>query len=201
MMNSEPDLSVIEQARQGDAHAWELLVRKHSRRIYSLCHRYAGKSDQAEDLTQEAFLRIFRHLHQFRPETGSFVNWISRITRNLLIDHYRKNRVAQESCFSAESPLAEGHASLEAFPSGLPSPESELVQGEQRQALERALSCLSPQLREAVVLRYLRELSYREMAARMKVSDGTVKSRINRGKAELARQLQLAVFAARESYA
>jgi RNA polymerase sigma-70 factor (ECF subfamily) len=90
---------------------------------------------------------------------------------------------------------------LEAFPSGLPSPESELVQGEQRQALERALSCLSPQLREAVVLRYLRELSYREMAARMKVSDGTVKSRINRGKAELARQLQLAVFAARESYA
>jgi RNA polymerase sigma-70 factor (ECF subfamily) len=197
----ESELSMIELARQGDAQAWEWLVWKHSRRIYSLCHRYAGKSDQAEDLTQEAFLRIFRNLHQFRPETGSFVNWISRITRNLLIDHYRKNRLFQESCISGDFPHDEGHGTLEAFPSNLPSPESELVKGEQWRALVRALATLSPQLREAVVLRYLRELSYREMAVRMRVSDGTVKSRINRGKVELARQLQLTFLSTRESYA
>jgi RNA polymerase sigma-70 factor (ECF subfamily) len=186
----EPDLVLVEQAKRGDPVAWEGLVRRHSRRIFSLCHRYAGKGDWAEDLTQESFLRIFRHLNQFRPESGSFSNWIIRITQNLLIDHYRKNRVAEQSLVTISDSEEGNDEKLENLPSVQPSPHSEVEAGEKKAALRRALQHLSPPLRQAVILRYLRELSYREMADLLRVSDGTVKSRISRGRNELARQLE-----------
>jgi RNA polymerase sigma-70 factor (ECF subfamily) len=186
----EPDLVLVEKARRGDSLAWEALVRRHSRRLYSLCHRYAGKGDWAEDLTQEAFLRIFRHLDQFRAESGSFANWIIRITRNLLIDHYRKNRQAEQSLVAVADSEEGTDDRLENLPSVLPSPHSEVESGEEKAALRNAMKQLSPPLRQAVILRYLMELSYREMAALLRVSDGTVKSRISRGRTELARKME-----------
>jgi RNA polymerase sigma-70 factor (ECF subfamily) len=186
----EPDLVLVEKAKKGDPVAWEVLVRRHSRRLYSLCHRYAGKGDWAEDLTQEAFLRIFRHLDQFRAESGSFTNWIIRITQNLLIDHYRKNRYAEQSLVAIGDSEEGNDERLENLPSVQPSPHSEVESGETKMALRNALQQLSPPLRQAVTLRYLRELSYREMAVLLRVSDGTVKSRISRGRTELARKME-----------
>jgi RNA polymerase sigma-70 factor, ECF subfamily len=187
----ESDLELVEGAKQGNSEAWEKLVRRHTKRIFNLCHRYAGKGDWAEDLTQETFLRIFRNLHQYRPETGSFANWMIRITQNLLIDHYRKNHWTERVITSPADPEEEKGGILDRLPSSTPSPHMQLEAGEKRMALKKALQQLSPALRKAVILRYLQELSYQEMASVLKVSDGTVKSRINRGRHELARQMDL----------
>lgn len=185
----EPDLGLVEKAKRGDPLAWEMLVRRYSGKVHNLCRRFTFRGDYAEDLTQEAFLRIFRHLDQFRAESGSFANWMIRITQNLLIDHYRKNRLARQSLTSGADSRQWDDQRLANLPSVKPSPHSEVESGEKKAALRNALKELPPLLRQAVILRYLKELSYREMAALLRIPDGTVKSRINRGRIELARKM------------
>jgi RNA polymerase sigma-70 factor, ECF subfamily len=187
----ESDLALVKDAQQGNAQAWEKLVRRHTQRIFTLCHRYAGKGDWAEDLTQETFLRIFRSLHQYRSDYGSFTNWIIRITQNLLIDHYRKNHWTERVVSTPAEVEEETGSVLDHLPSPHPCPHRQYEARENRQAIQQALKLLSPPLREAVILRYLRELSYEEMASVLRVSDGTVKSRISRGRQELARKLEM----------
>src|SRR5580698_7531211 len=86
------DTSVVERCLSGDDAAWEELVRQHTRRVYGFCYRFTGKDSEAQDLTQEVFLRVFRSLASFRSTEGSFATWLARLTRNLLIDHYRRTR-------------------------------------------------------------------------------------------------------------
>src|SRR5580704_16098006 len=86
------DSTVVERCLSGDDAAWEELVRLHNRRIYGLCYRFTGKESEAQDLTQEVFLRVYRTLGSFRSTEGSFTTWLARLTRNLLIDHYRRTR-------------------------------------------------------------------------------------------------------------
>src|ERR1700690_71326 len=88
----DPDSTVVERCLSGDAAAWEELVRLHTRRVYGLCYRFTGKDSEAQDLTQDVFLRVFRALGSFRSTEGSFTTWLARLTRNLLIDHYRRTR-------------------------------------------------------------------------------------------------------------
>src|SRR5438093_12185700 len=89
---TEADAEIIEQARRGDPLAWERLVVRHSKRIYNLCYRFVERADQAEDLTQDVFVKVFRNLNNYKPETGSFVTWLMSVSRNLLIDHYRQSK-------------------------------------------------------------------------------------------------------------
>lgn len=188
---TEPDVEIIAQARRGDPLAWEKLVGRHSRRIYNLCYRFVGKLDQAEDLTQEAFIKIFRNLGNYSPESGNFVTWIVSVTRNLLIDHYRQSK-SERMTVSIDQPLEadEDFTLLDTLPADRPSPQAEVEQKEQAALLHRALKQLSPDLREAVILRDLEELTYEEIAVVLKIPDGTVKSRINRGRVELAKCIQ-----------
>src|SRR5947209_20558270 len=88
----DSDSTVVERCLSGDDAAWEELVRVHTRRVYGLCYRFTGRDSEAQDLTQDVFLRIFRALKSFRSSEGSFATWITRLTRNLLIDHYRRTR-------------------------------------------------------------------------------------------------------------
>src|SRR5574341_176602 len=88
----DPDSSLIERCLSGEDSAWEALVRTHTRRVYGLCYRFTSRDSEAQDLTQEVFLRVFRTLKSFRAGEGSFVVWLSRLTRNLLIDHYRRSK-------------------------------------------------------------------------------------------------------------
>src|SRR6185312_6987852 len=88
----DPDFSLVSRCLRGDEPAWEELVRQHTRRVYGLCFRFTGSGSQAQDLTQEVFLRVFRTLKTFRSTEGSFGTWLARVTRNLLIDHYRRTR-------------------------------------------------------------------------------------------------------------
>ena len=181
----DPDASLVQRCLTGDDTAWEELIRVHTRRVYGLCYRFTGKDSEAQDLTQEVFLRVFRTLKTFRAQEGSFTTWLTRVTRNLLIDHYRRTRQDRVTGSIEEQlpMLAEG-LSAEA------RTDHAVAGREASELLQAALQKLSPDLREAVILRDLQEMEYREIAGVLKIPEGTVKSRLNRGRAELARVLR-----------
>ncbi len=176
---------LVERCLAGDPSAWEQLVRAHHRRVYILCYRFTGRSAEAEDLTQEVFLRVFRTLKSYRADEGAFATWLTSVTRNLLIDHYRKarrDRVLEP--LEDQLPLLEEKAAPASRTDSLTSGR------EAGEVLQQALARLSPDLREAVILRDLQEMEYREIAKVLGVPEGTVKSRINRGRAELGKLLR-----------
>jgi RNA polymerase sigma-70 factor (ECF subfamily) len=153
--------------------------------VYSICYRFTNSDSEAQDLTQDVFLRVFKNLKSFRAGEGLFIVWLTRLTRNLLIDHYRRTRMerATESIEDQTSALEENTAAM-ARTDGM------LAGREASELLQAALQKLSPELRETVILRDLEELEYREIAQILNVPEGTVKSRLNRGRAELARVLR-----------
>lgn len=183
----DAELQLVERCLNGEETAWEDLIRIYSRRVYSICYRFCGRESDAQELTQEVFLRVFRSLKTFRRTEGSFSIWLNRLTRNLLIDHYRKTR-AERSTQSIEEqfPTLEASSELTARADGM------LAAREASEALQAALQQLSPDLRETVILRDLHDLEYKEIAQILNVPEGTVKSRLNRGRSELARILRRA---------
>ena len=183
--NLDADSSLVERCLGGEEAAWEELVKTHTRRVYSICYRFTGTDSEAQDITQEVFLRIFQNLKSFRSGEGSFVVWLTRLTRNLLIDNYRRSRM-QRATDSIEDQLPV----IEEKSSPHYQPEARVSGREASEILQNGLRKLSPELREAVVLRDLQELEYREIAQVLNVPEGTVKSRLNRGRAELARVLR-----------
>ena len=181
----DADASLVQRCLGGDDAAWEDLVRTHTRRVYGLCYRFTGKDSDAQDLAQEVFMRVFRSLKSFRSGEGSFVVWLSRLTRNLLIDHYRRTKLDR-----ATDSLEDQGPGLEEKTGLMSRADGMLAGREASELLQAALQRLSPELRETVVLRDLEELEYREIAQVLDVPEGTVKSRLNRGRAELARVLK-----------
>jgi RNA polymerase sigma-70 factor, ECF subfamily len=182
----DPDFSLVARCLRGEETAWEDLVRLHTRRVYGLCYRFTGNGSEAQDLTQEVFLRVFRTLGTFRSAEGSFATWLARVTRNLLIDHYRRTRQDRATdSIEEQLPVLEevGAAAAE-------RPDHAVAGREASEILQLTLRKLSPDLREAVILRDLQEMEYREIAEVLSIPEGTVKSRINRGRAELARLLR-----------
>jgi len=179
------DSTLVERCLSGNDTAWEELVKQHTRRVYGLCYRFTGKDSEAQDLTQEVFLRVFRSLKNFRAGEGSFTVWLGRLARNLLIDDYRKTKLdrATES-IEERLPVIENTTAVAARADGM------LAGREASEMLQSALQRLSPELRETVILRDLEELEYREIAEVLQIPEGTVKSRLNRGRADLARILR-----------
>ncbi|MGI4828264.1 MAG: RNA polymerase sigma factor [Janthinobacterium lividum] len=202
---SEADASrakaIAEQARlaelaasclRGDTAAWELLVRSQQRRVYGICYRFTGSTTEAEDLTQDAFLKVYRHLASFDPAKASFGVWLTALTRNLLVDHYRRSRMERVS-ESLDVPFAgeeEGPTRAERLADDRSGQERHVAGLELRAQVQAALAKISPELREAVIMRDLQDLDYREIADVLCIPQGTVKSRISRGRAELARLLK-----------
>jgi RNA polymerase sigma-70 factor (ECF subfamily) len=179
------DAELVEKCLNGSDRAWEQLVKMHTRLVYSACYRFTGRADDARDLTQDVFIKVFRNLHSFDADAGSFKTWLVRLTRNLLIDNYRKTKKHQ-----ALDPLDDQAYALEET-SGLGGQaDRTLRRREAGELLQAGLERLSPELREAVILRDIQQLEYREIGQALKIPDGTVKSRINRGRRELARQLR-----------
>ena len=179
------DQPLVSRCLDGDEAAWEDLVRQHTRQVYGLCFRFTNSMQEAQDLTQEVFLRVFKTIKTFRSTEGSFHTWLARVTRNLLIDHYRRTR--QERVTDS---IEEQLPMLEQTGAAAARPDQALAGREASEILQATLQKLSPDLREAVILRDLQEMEYREIAAVLEIPEGTVKSRINRGRAELARLLR-----------
>jgi RNA polymerase sigma-70 factor (ECF subfamily) len=174
---------LVERCLKGDQTAWEQIVKQHWRKVFNLAYKFVGRHDEAEDLTQDIFLKIFKALHTF-DRRANFQTWLISISRNLCIDHYRSVRKERET-------MARDVDASELSPvSRERGPESQLEQIKLKQLIHSALGELPVALRQAVVLRDLQELSYQEIADQLGLPEGTVKSRINRGRLELARQLR-----------
>lgn len=176
------DVELLGRCRSGDESAWRELVAQHTRRVFSIAYRFAGRVDDAEDLTQEVFVKVYQSLSRYRPEAGSFATWIGVVARNHAIDHYRRRREERLRLREDGDLLAQLPATAER--------QDRAVEREERARLvRRALRTLPNELREALVLCDLEGLAYDEIAAALGVPLGTVKSRINRGRLELARRL------------
>jgi RNA polymerase sigma-70 factor (ECF subfamily) len=180
----EPEAQLVQQCLRGDGAAWEELVRRHSRRIFNLCYRFTNQRQEAEDLSQEVFMRVYKTLGSYRDIYGAFGTWVTSVTRNLLIDHYRRTRRDRLT-----DSMEDVTTQVESKESSGMRPDHSAAVAELGEHLQIALAKLSPDLREAVILRDLEGLDYKEIQQVLEVPEGTVKSRINRGRIDLARVL------------
>jgi len=181
----EQEQELLDRCLAGEDSAWEALIKAYSRKIYNLCYRFTGRIEEAEDVTQEVFIKVFQTLKTYHAAQGSFGTWLNRVARNHLVDHYRRARKDRvTSSLEDELPEAEQQPSPQMEPTG------RVESRERREVLQQALDKLSPDLREAVILRDLHDLDYEEIALVLSVPQGTVKSRINRGRLELGRVLK-----------
>lgn len=183
---------LVRRCASGDAVAWEEIVQRFHRRIYNICYRFSGSAEDAQDLTQDVFIKVYRTVGSFDGEKASFNTWVTTVTRNLLVDHFRKTRNdrATDSMDAPQGADEDGPTLADRLSDGVPGPQVHVESRERREMVQQALQQISPDLREAVILRDLQDMDYREIAQVLKVPEGTVKSRINRGRAELARLLQ-----------
>jgi RNA polymerase sigma-70 factor, ECF subfamily len=183
--------SLVRRCLDGDAAAWTELVAGQQRRVYALCYRFTASSQDAEDLTQEVFIKVYANLRSFDLAKGSFHTWITTLTRNLLVDHFRRSR-QQRVTDSLDAGWDQGTDAPRADPIADPrtTPLQHAVQNQLQRMVQSALAKVSPELREAIILRDLQDMDYKEIAEVLAIPQGTVKSRISRGRAELARLLE-----------
>jgi RNA polymerase sigma-70 factor (ECF subfamily) len=175
--------AIIERCLSGDQAAWGVIVDRHRRKVFNLAYKFVGRHDEAEDLTQDIFVKIFKALHTF-DRRANFQTWLISISRNLCIDHYRSVRkeratMARDVDASELTPVSRERG-----------PYAALEHADLKDIIRRAMAELPEALRVAVTLRDLQEFSYQEIADRLHLPEGTVKSRINRGRIELARQIR-----------
>jgi RNA polymerase sigma-70 factor (ECF subfamily) len=179
------DAKIVQRCVDGDARAWEGFIRTYSGRLINMAYQYTGNYSVAEELTQEIFLRVYENLSRFQPESGSLNNWVLRVGRNLIIDYYRAHKKEKNIAGSEE---------LEVLDFGKETGErnqfENLYLKEKAEFLYSGLSKLSPELEEAVILRDIQGFAYQEIASMLEIPEGTVKSRINRGRIELAKTLR-----------
>src|SRR6187549_305726 len=175
---------IIERCLNGDQAAWESIVRLYRRKVFNVAYKFVGRHDQAEDLTQDVFLKLYKSLDTF-DRRANFQTWLISVSRNLCIDHYRSARRERETINRDVDP-----ADLTPVAPGV-SAYGRLEHADRVTLLRAALSELPDTLRTAVMLRDIQELTYQEIADRLDLPEGTVKSRINRGRTELARQIRL----------
>jgi len=183
---------LVRQCMAGDSQAWQQLVAAQHRRIYAICYRFTGSGTDAEDLTQEVFLKLYKNLASFDTQKGSFQTWITTLARNLLVDHFRRTRLerASESLDATFDGEEDGPSMADRLADTRPSQEHHVAGLELKVRVQNALKQLSPELREAVILRDLEDMDYKEISQVLRIPEGTVKSRISRGRGELARLLQ-----------
>jgi RNA polymerase sigma-70 factor (ECF subfamily) len=176
---------LVRRCRAGDGAAWEEIVQSYSRRVYNLAYRFTSRADSAEDLTQDVFIRVYRSLDQYDAKQGDLQNWLMRLARNLVIDDYRKRQRAPQD--QAADDLEDHKYHLRSADSSV---QREMERRELGAQVQAGIDKLSPDLRTCVILRDIEELSYQEIVDLLKIPEGTVKSRINRGRIELAKILR-----------
>ncbi len=182
---------IVRRCMDGDSGAWAEMVRAHHKRVYGLCYRFTGNPADAEDLTQDVFLKVYSNLSSFDLTRGSLQVWITTMTRNLLVDNFRRTRNQR-----ATGSLDEGWDAtdelkpIDRLTAAGASAHELAAQKELAAMVQNALALVSVELREAVILRDLQDLDYKEIAQVLNIPEGTVKSRISRGRAELARLLE-----------
>ena len=185
-------VQLVAQCMAGDQRAWNQMVAGQHKRVYAICYRFTNDPTDAEDITQDVFIKVYRNLASFDATKGSFQTWITTLTRNMLVDNYRRNKLdrATDSLDATLSADDDGPTLADRLADTRQNQEQRFAGLELKATIQQALKKLSPELREAVILRDLEDMDYKEIAIILKIPEGTVKSRISRGRAELARLLQ-----------
>jgi RNA polymerase sigma-70 factor (ECF subfamily) len=171
-----------------EIEAFEALVERYGRRIYALAYRMAGNDADAKDLTQEAFLRVYRNLRRIDP-ADNLESWLYRIVTNLYIDLLRRRPKARIESLDAPLLTAKGDEVIREVPDPGPVPEEIIVDAQLDAEIQRALLGLSPELRMVVVLSDVEGRSYEEIAELARIPIGTVKSRLHRARRVLQARL------------
>ncbi len=179
---TETDEDLLARCRAGDEAAWQALVSRYTRRVFNLAYRFVGRVDEAEDLTQDIFVKVYQSLSRYRSEEGAFGTWLTTVARNQSIDNYRRRREERRRRVDDE-------AILDIVPSTQEGPHKSLEREERVRLVHQGLRALPPDLRQPIVLCDLQGLAYEEAANILAIPLGTVKSRINRGRLELAKRL------------
>jgi RNA polymerase sigma-70 factor (ECF subfamily) len=174
---------LIQRCLHGDQAAWEAIVSQYRRKVFNTAYKFVGRHEQAEDLTQEIFLKLFKSLDTF-DRRANFQTWLISVSRNLCIDHYRRIRKERETIDHQVDASDLSPVSHE------PSPIAGLERRDRVSLLRHAMAKLPETLRTAVLMRDIQEMSYQEIADSLHLPEGTVKSRINRGRTELARHVK-----------
>ena len=179
----QPIDRLIQRCLDGDQAAWDVLVRQHRRKVFNIAYKFVGRHDEVEDLTQDVFVKVFRSLNTF-DRRANFHTWLFSVSRNLCIDHYRAVRKERET-------IDRDVDANDLSPVSRTASQLSVLERRDRVALLRlAIGRLAPTLRSAVMMRDIQELTYQEIADTLHLPEGTVKSRINRGRTELARQIR-----------
>lgn len=173
--------NLLERCRCEDELAWEALVRQYQARVFGLAYHFVGNREEARDLAQEVFIRIYRNIHLCKS-AGTFMPWVVRITRNLSIDHKRRKAARPTA---SDTPVEE----MEDLPSPGGNPEAEWMASSRKRLIFRALRELTEINREIILLKEIQGLTLEEIASLLKVPLGTVKSRANRARIELAEKV------------
>jgi RNA polymerase sigma-70 factor (ECF subfamily) len=185
------DAHLLDRLKAGDRNAFEELVLSYQATIYELSFRLLGDGEEARDVTQETFLKVYRHITGFRGDSG-LKTWLYRIAINQVSNQRRwwRRRRRRETCSLDACPDDASGPLADRLPSRAATPEQIALARERERRLMAALDALKHEFRVAVVLRDVQELSYEEIAETLEVSVGTVKSRIARGREELRRRLR-----------
>ncbi|KKM10599.1 hypothetical protein SY88_13115 [Clostridiales bacterium PH28_bin88] len=180
------EINLVISAQQGDQEAFAQLVRLYKKPVYSLAFRMLHNAEDAQDLAQETFLRVYRSLGRFRPGE-KFSTWVYRIATNLCIDALRKRRDpanCPSSLMDLEGVLADGPADLRE------TPEDAYLAGELRRSIHKAIDALPDKYRAVVILRHIHELSYEEIASVMNLPVNTIRTHLHRARERLREELR-----------
>jgi RNA polymerase sigma-70 factor (ECF subfamily) len=179
---SPGDIQLVDRCRNGDEAAWHELVSRHTRRVFGVAYRFTGLVEEAEDLTQDVFIKVYQNLHRYQSNDGAFTTWLTTVARNQAIDHYRRKR--EERVRRTDDPTL-----IDVVPAPGGGPQGDLERAERVELVRRGLRALPAELREPLLLCDIHGMAYTEVAQTLRIPLGTVKSRINRGRLELAKRL------------
>lgn len=177
------DTELVRRCMRDDGFAWEEILRRYKKRIFNISYQFVGRMDEAEDLTQEIFFKVFHSLDKFNQD-ANFQYWVIRVSKNYCIDYYRKKRKERES-------MVDNMDQVITVLRSMSTPQLVLEEKERQQAIRESINSLPPILRSCIVLRNLYGYSYQDIARILGIPEGTVKSRINRGRLELSRKLDI----------
>jgi len=179
---------LIKQAQKGDNKAFELLIDEHFKKIYNIAYRLSGNEADASDMTQEVLIKIFRHIGSFSGNS-KFSTWVYRVATNTCLDELKK--IKRRSTYSLDAELDTGENEVVVqVRDEAPTPDIAAEQKELSAAVGKAIKRLSPDHSAVVILRDIQGMSYEEVAKILNCSVGTVKSRLNRGRAQLKKILE-----------
>ena len=184
------DLELVERVQSGDVDAFEHLVRRYQHRVYNHVSRMVGAGEDAADLTQDIFIKVYRSLNRFRGQ-ASFQTWLYRVTANLCVDRHRRSQRAPQIARSLEAPVETDSGEVEAeVPDWDENPERQAMTKELQHQVKLGILQLSEKLRPVIVMHDLQGQSYEEIAAALDIPLGTVKSRLFNARAALKELLK-----------